>query len=77
VGGLSDLLGAVSVLVPALGSTFVLVWTSVRKDRRPREVAKSAAEEAAAAVLAALADGDLSEEDVHAIQRALRRGGAT
>jgi hypothetical protein len=75
VSGVSDLLIALSVLVPALGSTFVLVWTNVRKDRRPRQIAKSAAEEAAAAVLAALADGDLSEQDLDTIQRALRRGG--
>jgi uncharacterized membrane protein len=74
VSELRDLLIAISVLVPALASAFVLVWNTVRSGgRKPEQVARSAAEEAAATVLEAVADGELSEEDLDAIDRALRR----
>lgn len=72
---LSDLLIAISVLIPALASAFVLVWNTVRGGRK---VAKTAAEETAAAVLEALKDGNLSAEDMDAINRAIRdRDGAS
>jgi hypothetical protein len=74
VSELRDLLIAISVAVPALASAFVLVWNTVRgAQSKPQQVAKSAAEETAAAIRDALADDDLSEEDVAAIHQALRR----
>jgi uncharacterized membrane protein len=73
VSGVRDLLIGIAVLVPALGSTFVLVWTTVVRRDKPEQVARSAAEETATAIVTALADGELSPEDVAAINKALRR----
>jgi hypothetical protein len=73
VGEWGDLLVGAAAFVGALTSAFVLVWNTVRSGREPKQVAKSAAEETASAVLDAVEDGELSPEDVDAINRALRR----
>lgn len=79
MGELGDLFVGAAALVGALASAFVLVWNTVRAGREPKQVAKSAAEETATAVLDAVADGELSPEDLEAINDALRRqrGGST
>lgn len=73
---LSDLLLALAAVIPAIGSTFVLVWTTVRHTRRPGhvdEVARTAATSTAAALVEAMADGELSAEEADGIVRALKR----
>jgi hypothetical protein len=74
VGELGDLLVGISVLVGSLASAFVLVWNTVRGRDKPEKVAKSAAEESAAAFLDAIADGDLTPEELAQIRRSLSRG---
>jgi hypothetical protein len=75
VSDLSDLLVALAALIPALGSTFVLIWSTIRTTRKPDqvdEVARSAAETTAAAIVEALADGELSADEADGIVAALR-----
>jgi len=73
-----DLFIGLAALVTALSSAFALVWTTVRSGRKPEQVAKSAAEESAAAVVEALADGQLTPDEVEQIRQVLgkqREGG--
>jgi hypothetical protein len=74
VSDLADLLIGIAVLLGAASSAFVLVWNTVRSGHKPGQVAKSAAEESAAAFLDAIADGDLSPEELAQIRRSLSRG---
>ena len=73
MGDVADLLIAISTVLGSLASAVVLVWTTVRSGRRPEQVAKQAADETATAVVEALADGQLSKEEVEAIRDALQR----
>lgn len=66
---LSDLLIGVSVLLGAASSAFALIWTTVRSGRKPEQVARSAADEVAAGFLRALADGELSADELTELQR--------
>ncbi len=71
---LPDLLVALAALVPALASAFVLVWTTVKRSTKPDDVARSAAESTAAAIAEALADGELTPDEVDTIRRAFDPG---
>jgi predicted transcriptional regulator len=66
-----DLFIGLAALVTALSSGFALIWTTVRSGRKPEQVAKSAAEESAAAVVEALADGKVSAEEVEQLRQVL------
>lgn len=69
---LSDLLVAIGTLVGSLGGTFVMVWTSVVQPRREqRAAAKKAASQVASRLLEALADGELSAEELAEIRGSL------
>jgi tellurite resistance protein len=69
VGDVATLLTAIASLVTALGGAVALVISAVRTSRRERA---GAAEEVAAEILAAAADGELSPEELREIRRALR-----
>lgn len=72
MSGLSDLLVAIGTLVGSLGGTFVMVWTSVVQPRREqRAAAKKAASQVASRLLEALADGELSAEELAEIRGSL------
>lgn len=71
---MGELFIGLAALVGSLASAFVLVWNTVRAGRKPEQAAKSAAEQAAAALLQAVADGDLSREDIEQFRRALEQG---
>jgi hypothetical protein len=72
VSDLSDLLVAIGTLVGSLGGTFVMVWTSVVQPRREqRAAAKKAASQVASRLLEALADGELSAEELAEIRGSL------
>ncbi len=68
---MGDLFIGLAALVTALSSGFALIWTTVRSGRKPEQVAKSAAEESAAAVVEALADNQLTPDEVEKIRRVL------
>ncbi len=69
---LSDLLVAIGTLVGSLGGTFVMVWSSVVQPRREqRAAAKKAASQVASRLLEALADGELSAEELAEIRGSL------
>ena len=73
---LSDLLVAIGTLVGSLGGTFVMVWTSVVQPRREqRAAAKKAASQVASRLLEALADGELSAEELAEIRGSLEEEG--
>lgn len=72
---LSDLITAIAVLVTASSSAFVLVFNTVRSGGKPEKAAKSAAEETARKVLDAVADGELSPEEIAEINRTIREEG--
>lgn len=68
---MGDLFIGLAALITALASSFVLVWNTVTSGRKPKQVAKSAAEESAATVAGAIAKGQLSPEEVEQIRRVL------
>lgn len=69
---LPDLLVAIGTLVGSLGGTFVMVWTSVVQPRREqRAAAKKAASQVASRLLEALADGELTREELDDIRDSL------
>ena len=70
---MGELFIGLAALVGSLASAFVLVWNTVRGGRRPEQVAKSAAEESAAAVVEALADGQLTADEIEQIRQVLDR----
>lgn len=70
---MGDFFIGLAALITALSSGFVLIWNTVASGRKPKQVAKSAAEESAAAVVEALADGQLSPEEVEQIRQVLGR----
>lgn len=69
-----DLLVALATLVGALSSAFVLVYTTIRRERGDnRKAANQAATETAAAVLDAVKDGEITADEIEGIQQTLRR----
>lgn len=67
---LADLLVAVSTLVGSLAGAIVLVWTSVVQPRRDRAAAaKKAAAKATTRLLEALADGEITPEELDSIRK--------
>lgn len=71
----SDLLVAIGTLVSALTGAFVLVWTSVVQPRRQeRTAAKKAASTVATRLLEALADGELTREELDDIRDSIDNG---
>lgn len=65
----SDLLVAIGTLVSALAGAYVLVWTSVvQPRRRERTTAQKAASSVAARLLEALADGEITREELDSIR---------
>lgn len=69
---LADLLVAVSTLVGSLAGAIVLVWTSVVAPRREHKAAaKKAANTVAARLLEALADGEITRDELEGIRRSL------
>lgn len=72
VSDLSDLLVAIGSLVTALSGAFALVWTTVVRPRRgSKKAAERAAGDAVAQLLAALADGDLTREEIEDLRGSL------
>lgn len=72
----SDLLVAISTLLGSLGGTFVMVWSSVVQPRRDQKAAaKKAAGAVASRLLEALADGELSAEELAEIRGSLEEEG--
>ncbi|WP_139794832.1 hypothetical protein [Saccharomonospora piscinae] len=70
----SDLLVAIGTLVSTLAGAFVMVWTSVVQPRREqRAAAQRAASATAARILEALADGELSPEELEEIRGSLEQ----
>lgn len=72
---MGDLFIGLAALITALSSGFALIWTTVRSGRKPEKVAKSAAEESAAAIVDALADGKLTPAEIRKIREVLGKGG--
>lgn len=71
----SDLLVAIGTLVSALAGAFVLVWTSVVQPRRQeRTAAKKAANTVASKLLEALADGEITREELDSIRDSIDNG---
>jgi hypothetical protein len=70
VSDFSDAVVAVTTGIGTLASTAVLVY---RTGFAPKRASKAAATETAEKLLEALADGDLSPEELHDIQRDLRK----
>lgn len=71
---LKDLLVGVAILVGSLSSAFVLIWNTVVTPRRGnnKQVARKAATETAEKLLDAVADGEITQEEIADIQKSLR-----
>ncbi|HYQ69070.1 hypothetical protein [Actinophytocola sp.] len=69
---LADLITAIAALLGALTSAGVLVWAILRSDRKPERAAKAAADNAAAAIVEALADGQITPDEVNTIRGTLQ-----
>ncbi|TKG58906.1 hypothetical protein [Prauserella endophytica] len=72
MGEVRDLLVAIGSFVGSLASAFVLVWTTVVKPHRDaKQAAKKAAKTTAEKLLAAVADGEITPEEVNDIRNSL------
>jgi hypothetical protein len=73
VSDVKDLLVGISILIGSLSSAFVLVWnTIIGPKRSTRQAARKAATEAADKLLDAIADGEITPDEIAGIQRSLR-----
>ena len=72
---IKDLLIGIAILTGSLSSAFVLVWNTVRGTRKGRneQVARKAATETAEKILTAVADGEITPDEIDDIQTSLRR----
>lgn len=69
-----DLLVGLATLVGSLSAAFVLIWNTVVGPRKGRnEVARKAATETAEQLLDAVADGEITPEEIDEIKKSLRR----
>lgn len=72
---IGDLLIGIATLVGSLASGFVLIWNTVVGPRRAtKQAAKKAATEVAEKVLEAIADGEITPEEIADIQRTQHAG---
>ena len=71
MGEVADLLVAIATLVGSLTSAYVIIRQS---GRRSSTQARAAAKDAADKLLEALADGDVTTEEITDIKDSLRRG---
>ncbi|MBK1785143.1 hypothetical protein [Prauserella cavernicola] len=67
----ADLVVAIGGLIGSMVSAYVLLRSHVDRKREPRRVAKRAASSSAAAFLDALADGQITPDEVEELRRAL------
>lgn len=70
-----DLLVGLATLVGSLSAAFVLIWNTVVGPRKGRneQVARKAATETAEQLLDAVADGEITPEEIDEIKKSLRR----
>lgn len=70
-----DLLVGIATLVGSLSAAFVLIWNTVVAPRRGNneKVARKAATETADKLLDAVADGEITPEEIDEIKKSLRR----
>jgi len=75
VSDLKDLLIGIATLVGSLSAAFVLIWNTVVGPRRGnnKEVARKAATETAEKLLDAVADGEITPDEIDDIKNSLRR----
>lgn len=73
---IKDLLVGLATLVGSLSAAFVLIWNTVVAPRRgttSETVARKAATETAEKLLDAVADGEITPEEIDEIKESLRR----
>ena len=73
---IKDLLVGVATLVGSLSAAFVLIWNTVVANRRGggnKDVARKAATETAEKLLDAVADGEITPDEISDIKKSLRR----
>lgn len=75
MGDVKDLLVGIATLVGSLSAAFVLIWNTVKGPRRNNneKVARKAATETADKLLDAVADGEITPEEIDEIKKSLRR----